>query len=148
MQDKAIDHVHDGLTSRGWCIVDHQIAFQIDPLRWATALNAGQDFSQDRVALNRIAERRGAKLLQVSIQGYERRVPLLAMSEDDLARRIEWIIGKRVSGICPLEELPKPLAAPLRTAAGEEIPEHQCNLRHEMLRQAGYTRDPKHGNPL
>lgn len=50
-----------------------------------------------------VPERRGAKLLQVSLAGMDRRVPLLAVSEHMLAVRTEML---RKAG------LPDPLAEP------------------------------------
>jgi len=57
------------------------------PRRRSFPQDCASDTSVDRTALDQVPERRGAKLLQVSLAGMDRRVPLLAMSEHMLAER-------------------------------------------------------------
>lgn len=143
MQEKAVQYIHEALTATGFAVVDGGVAYQLSPHIWPSSLACGLDWSADRKVLRVIAGRRNAKLLQVMIDG-RGPVPLLTMSEDDLARRIEWIVGLRVTAICPLGE-PEVAPAPAPAQAGakvDEPPLHQCLARTQWFEARG-LRDPK-----
>lgn len=141
VRPKFLDYLDEGLRHHGFVIADADIAFAVSS-QWSTRFNCGADISTDRSALARVAERRGAKLLQVALAGMDRRVPMLAMSEHMLAERVEWLTGRRVTAICPLGELEAaPAPAPAQSAKESEPPPYPCEARRRWFEERG-LRDP------
>jgi hypothetical protein len=60
-----------------------------------------------------------------------------ARSDDQLAKRIEWVVGLRVEGLRPFvppREIPD---AALNAAKEDEPPAHQCEARREWFTSRG-----------
>jgi hypothetical protein len=141
LRDKWSRYVHDGLTWNGFAVFNSGVAFRLRPGLWATAFDCGADFTDDIEALKSIAHTRGATLYEASIEGIERRVPLLAMSADELARRVEWVIGRRVLAIGSLTAEKPEAAKSAPKAHGEQIPNWPCQVRTDALAKAGVEDD-------
>ena len=140
VRPKFLEYLDDAVRMHGFCVVAVDVAFQLRPDLWATRLNCGADFSTDREALTRIAVRRGAELLEVSLAGMDRRVPLLAMSEHMLAERIEWITGRRATAILPLSD-PEVKVRVAPAAVADEPPRYACEARRRWFDARG-LKDP------
>ena len=131
------------LSGSGFAILDSRIAWQLRPDLWAS----GQDCAMSGWAI----EVPGTVRISVEIAGYGR-VRILTRSTDNLARRIEWIVGAKVEHLEEVSEAEKPsdhqvewrsaVAAraeaerleKLRALAAQELPSHECHLRKEILR--------------
>lgn len=132
------------MAGAGFAVMDSRIAWQLRPDLWAT----GEDCAMSGGW--KTSEVSGTTRLQVNIAGYGL-VLVLARSTDNLAQRIEWIVGAKAQDIqeapavgmqtktpSPLEEMAWKLAAQkldkLKELAAQEPPAHDCHLRKEILR--------------
>lgn len=136
-------YVAQCLAGSGFAVLDSRIAWQLRPDLWAS----GQDCAMSGWAI----DVPGTVRMSAEIAGYGR-VRILARSADNLAQRIEWIVGAKVEHLEAVSEAEKPsddqaawqsaVAAraeaerleKLRALAAQEVPGHECHLRKEILR--------------
>lgn len=146
MNSKVARYLTEALASAGCAVVDSQTAYKLRPDIWASAINAGSDFSEASPAkLDQLMERLSARLYVADFSdGGSARVA--ARSAHMLAERIEWQTGKVVRAV-RLFESPQPEAAAAQPAmrrgqerlenqkelAGMEPPTHDCAARRDIL---------------
>lgn len=140
---KASNYAHQCLAGSGLAVMDSRIAWQLRPDLWST----GHDCACDRWSTT-TAE--GATRYLAHMNGLGP-VHVLARSRDQLEQRLEWITGRRVSDVSPVQEKPAQEAAnnaqafaakvreterlnTLRKLAAQELPAHECHTRREILR--------------
>lgn len=144
VRPKCVEYLDQGLRQHGFVVLDADVAFAVSDL-WPSRQACGFDISTDRNALRAVSARRGAQLLQVSLAGRELRVPLLAMSRDALEQRIEWITGKRASGVCPLDDQAVETRA-TPPVVDDQPPAWQCEARRQWFESRGLD-DPNAPRP-
>ena len=135
-------YAFDCLATSGFVVMSPAIAYSLRPDLWACV----QDCA---LTLGAKAEIPGTQRMVAVLEGVGP-VPLLTRSTDQLAKRIEWVTGHKVSDLRPARpepvtpEVPSHLRqeqaakesgrlARQRKLAGEALPTHDCELRREIL---------------
>jgi hypothetical protein len=143
MSERTTTYALEAAAAAGFAVMHIRVAAMLRPDLYPHG-NACRDFSQN-ITLP------GAKAMKVKLDGLGEPVPVLTRSTRRLAERIEevtgisaFVIGEMVAA--PPQALPKgdPLAAEarrrnedklakLRELAAQDLPSHDCSLRHEIL---------------
>jgi hypothetical protein len=134
-------YAFNSLATTGLAIMNPRIAYELRPDLWASLQDCAIDFSRKFEAAN-------VHRLVATFEGYGP-VKVLARSADNLAKRLEWIVGQKVLELGPAEPeaadpRPDPLSmeaeakkarrvAELRKLAAQDPPSHDCSLRREIL---------------
>lgn len=139
MQAKALKYIDDQFAATGFAAIDSGIAYMLRPDLWATRFNCSSDFTTGAGVVRSLATNRGACLFEAVFADLDHRVLVLARSAHDLAQRIEWITGLRVTAIALNDDVASVPSqpAPPKKVDGEEIPSYPCRKRDEMLAKAG-----------
>lgn len=141
MQDRAMKFINDGLAHSGLAVLDSAVAFELRRDLWPTRFGALTDMATGAAVVRAIAADRRALVFDVQIEGFAQRTLVIAKSGDDLARRIEWIIGRRVLDVRPYAEPAAEPAPAARAATAEEIPGWPCQARRDALAKRGEKDD-------
>ncbi|MDY0012844.1 MAG: hypothetical protein RBS40_08140 [Rhodocyclaceae bacterium] len=132
----------NSLATTGLAIMNPRIAYELRPDLWASLQDCAIDFSRKFEAAN-------VHRLVATFEGYGP-VKVLARSADNLAKRLEWIVGQKVLELGPAEPEATPVLkhdpmrhaaeakaaermAYLRKLAAQEPPGHECELQREIL---------------
>ena len=142
MTTRSTWYTHQCVAASGIAVMDARIAFELRPDLWAS--------DQDCFMTFRKAQKvEGVQRLTVTFEGYGP-VLVLARSLDNLAKRLEWIVGRPVLDLKPAEPEAPPaahtdfnrLAVSAKEAermeqvhklAKEVPPVHDCQHRRDIL---------------
>lgn len=139
---KSITYGAHCLAASGLAIMNWHIALELRPDLWGGAQDCRLNF-QSKQAFP------GTHRLTATLEGYGE-VLVYARSLDLLESRIEWICGRRVLDLKPTADEPPPARHPsllereaaakeddriagLRKLAAQDLPDHDCRLRDEIL---------------
>jgi hypothetical protein len=142
MPSRSVSYARQCLAASGIAILDPRIAIELRGDMWASLQDCAITFSRKQVL-------EGTQRLVATVDGYGP-VLIAARSLDNLAQRLEWIIGREVSDLrpAPVESAAPPAPgllrqeqaakeaerlARVRKLAGESLPGHDCELRREIL---------------
>lgn len=141
MSDTTKRYAGSCLSGAGFAIMHPPIAWQLRPDLWTTGEMCVQSGWNIKMP--------GTVRMLADLEGYGQ-VLVLARSIDNLAQRIEWIVGAKVKDVQPApdaqpkaadhpwEEHARKVAAEklakLKKLAAQEPPTHDCHLRKEILR--------------
>ena len=135
-------YAFDCLAAAGFAVMSPAVAYSLRPDLWACV----QDCAR---TLGAKAEIPGTLRMTAVLDGVGQ-VPVLTRSTDQLAKRIEWVTGHKVSDLRPARpepvapEVPSHLSqekaakeaermARVRKLAGEALPTHDCEFRREIV---------------
>lgn len=139
---KSHTYAAQSLAASGLAVMNWHIALELRPDLWAGAQDCRLTFQAKH-------EFAGTHCLTATLEGYGD-VLVYARSLDLLESRIEWICGRRVLDLRPTADEPPPLRHPtllereaaakedgrtahLRELAAQDLPDHDCRLRDEIL---------------
>lgn len=137
---RAERFISEGLGIAGIAFLDARLAYSIRGDLWSGPLIAAQDFVWNEVK-KFVEGLPNVKIYGVKFEGMDEWIPLAARSEDDLARRIEWVTGRHVEGLRPWIHTVAPTTN-RQAPEQESLPDYPCARRTEMLAERG-ERDPK-----
>jgi hypothetical protein len=136
------------LAATGFAIVNARAAMRIRPDLWPNAnMVCAVEFGQHQHQAPALVSRFPGATLYTAEIGELGRVPVLAYSADELARRIVWATGYRVQALEPYAPPQETTVAPihagiarhqvrmdkLRQLAAQEPPSHDCEARRDIL---------------
>lgn len=136
------------LAATGFALVNARAAMRIRPDLWPHAgMVCAVEFGQHQHQAPALVSRFPGAMLYTAEIGELGRVPVLAYSADELARRIGWGTGYRVQVMEPYALPQEPTVAPihagivrhqarmdkLRHLASQEPPSHDCQARRDIL---------------
>jgi len=142
MTTRSTWYTHQCVAASGIAVMDARIAFELRPDLWAS--------DQDCFMTFRKAQKvEGVQRLAVTFEGYGP-VLVLARSLDNLAKRLEWIVGRPVLALKPAEPEAPPTARTdfnriqvnakeaerleqVHKLAKEIPPVHDCQQRRDIL---------------
>lgn len=142
MTTRSTWYVHQCIASSGLAVMDSRIAWQLRPDMWASDQDCFMTF---RKAQNV----EGVQRMTATFEGYGP-VLVLARSLDQLAQRLQWIVGRPVLELKPAEPEALP-AVPtdfnriqvnakeaerleqVRKLSKEVPPSHDCQHRRDIL---------------
>lgn len=142
MSSRSVSYARQCLAAQGFVILDPRLAYELRPDLWAGGQDCAITFSRRQLL-------EGTQRIVASVDGYGS-VLIAARSLDNLAQRLEWIVGAKVSELrpAPVESVAQPAPGQLRQeqaakeaerlarvrkVAGEELPNHDCNMRREII---------------
>lgn len=142
MSSRSVSYARQCLAASGFAILDPRIAYELRPDLWASGQDCAITFSRKQVL-------EGTQRIVATVEGVGQ-VVVAARSLDNLAQRLEWIIGRKVSDIRPVVAEAAPQEAPsllrqeqaaketyrlarVRKMAGEALPSHDCQHRRDIL---------------
>jgi hypothetical protein len=135
-------YAFDCIAASGFAVMSPAIAYELRPDLWACAADCARTLTtRDKIP--------GTQRMTATFEGLGP-VLVLARSLDQLAKRLEWIVGRAVIDLKPAEpeapaaERPNLLhkqanakeaerQAELRKLAAEDPPSHDCGRRREIL---------------
>lgn len=142
MSDRSTSFALQCLAASGVAIMDPRIAYELRPDMWASLQDCAITFRKKQKA-DRVLR------MTATLEGLGP-VLVLARSLDQLAQRLEWIVGRAVLDLKPAEpevsaaEQPNMLhkaanakeaerLEQVRKLAAEDPPSHDCSRRREIL---------------
>lgn len=142
MSDRSTSFALQCLAASGIAIMDPRIAYELRPDMWASLQDCAITFRKKQKA-DRVLR------MTATLEGFGP-VLVLARSLDQLAQRLEWVIGRPVLDLklaeseAPAAERPNLLhkqanakeaerMEQVRKLATEEPPSHDCSRRREIL---------------
>ena len=142
MTNRSTWYAHQCLAASGLAVMDSRIAWQLRPDLWSGAQDCGITFRKQQTV-------EGAQRLVATFPRYGD-VQIYARSLDNLAKRLQWIVGEAPTEICEwAPEVPavSPQQAAKREANRKEIerlealrkvaisnlPSHDCQERRDIL---------------
>ena len=142
MTSRSTWYTHQCVAASGIAVMDSRIAYELRPDLWAS--------DQDCFMTFRKAQKvEGVQRLTVTFEGYGH-VLVVARSLDNLAKRLEWIVGRPVLALKPAEPEAPPTAPTdfnriqvnakeaerleqVHKLAKEVPPVHDCQQRRDIL---------------
>ena len=142
MTSRSTWYTHQCVAASGIAVMDSRIAYELRPDLWAS--------DQDCFMTFRKAQKvEGVQRLTVTFEGYGP-VLVVARSLDNLAKRLEWIVGRPVLALKPAEPEAPPTAhtdfnriqvnakeaerlEQVHKLAKEVPPVHDCQQRRDIL---------------
>ena len=130
------------ISSSGLAIMDPRIAYTLRPDMWGSQQDCSLTFSKRQVIA-------GTQRITATVDGFGA-VLVLTRSLDNLAKRVEWVIGRPVLELRPAEPEQAPDKRPdlvrnqveakeaarmelVCKLAQEDPPSHDCHRRREIL---------------
>lgn len=131
------------LSNAGVSVLNSAVAYRWMPSNWPTRQTAAFDFSIDDAFVLALAQARGCAVYLADIEGIEAPVRVLAMSDDELERRVQRITGLRLSNVRPWKPEPSAVTqdAQATPQKADEPPSYPCRARTLWFEQRG-LRDP------
>ena len=142
MTTRSTWYTHQCIASSGIAVMQHRIAYELRPDLWASDQDCFMTFRKTQNV-------EGVQRLTVTFEGYGP-VLVLARSLDNLAQRLQWIVGRPVLNLKPAEAEAPPAAQTdfnriqvnakeaerlelVRKLAKEVAPSHDCQRRRDIL---------------
>lgn len=135
-------YAFDSIVASGFAVMSPAIAYELRPDLWACVADCARTLTtRDKIP--------GTQRMTATFEGYGP-VLVLTRSIDNLAQRLQWIVGRAVIDLKPAEEETPAVERPnllhkqanameadrleqARKLAAEEPPSHDCSLRREIL---------------
>lgn len=135
-------YAFDCIAASGFAVMSPAIAYELRPDLWACAADCARTLmTRDKIA--------GTQRMMATFDGLGP-VLVLTRSRDQLAKRLEWIVGRAVLDLKPAEPEAPATERPnllhkeanakeaermeqVRKLATEEPPSHDCSRRREIL---------------
>lgn len=135
-------YAFDCIAASGFAVMSPAIAYELRPDLWACVADCARTLTtRDKIP--------GTQRMTATFEGYGP-VLVLTRSLDNLAQRLQWIVGRKVIDIKHAAEEAPAIERPnflhrqanaqeadrleqARKLAAEEPPAHDCSLRREIL---------------
>ncbi len=143
MNSKVSEYVVRQLAATGFAVIDPVIARELThDLIWSSANNALGDFTAARRKLREFFNNMGVVIYEMKLSTRDSWILVGARSDDQLAKRIEWVVGLRVDGLRPSVPQREIHDAALTAGKEDAPPEHFCAARAAWFEARNLT-DPK-----
>jgi len=135
-------YAYDCIAASGFAVMSPAIAYELRPDLWACAADCARTLTtRDKIP--------GTQRMTATFEGYDP-VLVVTRSLDNLAQRLQWIVGRKVIDLKPAEDEAPAIERPnllhkqanakeaerleqARKLADEEPPAHDCSRRREIL---------------
>jgi hypothetical protein len=142
MTTRSTWYFHQSIAASGLAVMDSRIAWELRPDLWSGAQDCGISFRKNQKA-------DGVQRMTATFEGFGP-VLVFARSLDNLAKRLEWIVGRPVQELKPADPDAQPAVRTdfnqrevnakeaermeqVRKLAVEALPSHDCQRRRDIV---------------